>query len=214
MKASAQELFLQANQCYAKKDFKGAAHLYQKIPKKTAAIWYNLGNCAYKNGDELQALLFWQRAKKIGNSTIIHDSSYNCDVVSKKLNLPPSSYTLMPNIPALPLQILFFSTFSVLLIFNRKLWHAKRFTLLLSLSILVMGIAAMTYASYRNSTSTYALIMHDESTMYAGPDIGYHEIIAIPKGNKVLIGQQKSGWTKVSWSGHDGWISNTKIEII
>jgi tetratricopeptide (TPR) repeat protein len=214
MKTSAQELFLQANQCYAKKDFKGAEHLYQKIPKKTAAIWYNLGNCAYKNGDELQALLYWQRAKKIGNSTISNDSGYNCDVVSKKLNLPPSSYTLMPNIPALPLQILFFCTFSVFLIFNRKLWNAKRFTLLVSLSILVMGAAAMTYASYRNSTNTYALIMHDESTMYAGPDIGYHEVAKIPKGNRVKVLEQKNHWSKICWSGYTGWMQDEKIELI
>jgi tetratricopeptide (TPR) repeat protein len=214
MKTSAQELFLQANQCYARKEFKDAENLYKKIPQKSAAIWYNMGNCAYKNGKDLEALLYWKRAKKMSNSTIASDCTYNCALVSNKLNISAQSNTKMPFIPALPLQILFFCTFSVFLVINRRLWRAKRFALLVSLGIVVAGCGMITVASYRNSTNTYALIMHDESTMYAGPDAGYHEVCPLPKGTEVVMLTQKNGWAKVAWSGYNGWIKDNKIEII
>ena len=213
MKTSAQELFLQANQCYTKKEYQQAADLYNKIPTKSAAVWYNLGNCAYKNGNDLQALLYWKRAEKMGNQQIKNDSVYNSGVVSKKLALhEPSNF--VHRLPVLPLQILFFCMISVFLVINRKLWRTKRLAMLLAIALLVIGSGALTFASYRMRTTHYALIMRDASLIYAGPDCQYHEITQIPPGNQVPIQGKKDGWSKVSWLDHTGWIQNTNIELI
>ncbi len=213
MKTSAQELFLQANQCYSKQEYQNASQLYEKIPQKSAVIWYNLGNCAYKNGKELEALLYWKRAQKNGDSAMRNDSSYNCAVVSKKLNITQSSPPLQ-NIPPLPLQILFFCTFSVFLVFNRKLWRAKKFVSLAAVALLMIASGALTVASYRTHASVYALVMHDACSMYAGPDSHYHEIAQIPQASELVIKEKKDGWCKISWSDYTGWIQNSNIEVI
>lgn len=213
MKTSAQELFLQANQCYIKKEFKDAENLYKKVPQKSAAVWYNMGNCAYKNGKDFEALLYWKRAKKIGNSQIRSDSSYNITLVSKKLNIPQPSHVLQ-NVPVLALQILFFCTFSVFLVINRKLWRAKRFALMVCLSIFIGGMGALTFAVYQGNTNRIALIVQDESIVYAGPNTKYHEVAPIEKGSEVAFLAKKDGWTKISWSGNTGWIQESNIELI
>jgi tetratricopeptide (TPR) repeat protein len=213
MKTSAQELFLQANQWYEKKEYQKAAEFYEKIPKKSAAVWYNLGNCAYKNGNDLQALLYWQRAQKLGDSKTRNQSSYNISVITKKLSIPESN-NIVQKLPPLPLQILFFCTFGVFLVINRKLWLAKRFAMLLGMGLLVIGTGALTFAVYRVHTTAHGLIMHDESILYAGPDVHYHEIVQIPKGNQVIVKNKKNGWIKVSWSGQTGWMENSNIELI
>jgi tetratricopeptide (TPR) repeat protein len=213
MKASAQELFLQANQSYAKKDYQHAADLYNKIPNKSAAIWYNLGNCAYKSGNDMQALLYWKRAQKMGNRSIKNYSLFNCAVIEKKLAIPESS-NLIHKVPILPLQVLFFCTFSVFLVINRKLWNAKRFGLLLTIALFVIGSGALTFASYKSHTCQHALIMNDASTIYTGPDNQYHEIAQIPQASSVAIREKKDGWSKISWCGHTGWIENKNLELI
>lgn len=213
MKTSAQELFLQANQCYEKKEYQRAIDLYNKIPNKSAAIWYNLGNCEYKNGNNLQALLYWKRAHKMANSQIRKNSIFNSAIASKKLGIPEST-TLAYNVPVLPLQILFFCAFSVFLVINRKLWHAKRFGLLLLIALFVITSGALTFASYKAHTAEHALIMHDESAIFAGPDSQYHEITQLPPASNVVIKEKKDGWSKISWCGQTGWIENRNIELI
>ncbi len=214
MKNSAQEIFLQANQCYAKKEFKEAENLYKKIPKKSAAVWYNLGNCAYKSGNDMQALLYWKRASKLGDKTIKANSEYNTKLVADKLNISLKNPSHLQNVPVLPLQILFFCLFSVFLFTNRKLWRTKRFIMLGVLGILVLSAGIITYASYRTNTSTFALAMSAENMAYVGPDVHYHQLAQIPLASEVKVLASEGSWVKIDWNGSIGWIENNKIEIL
>ena len=58
-----EELFLQAQKQYEQKNFDKARELFASIPNKGEAVWYNLGNCAYKMQDFQAALVYWNCAE-------------------------------------------------------------------------------------------------------------------------------------------------------
>lgn len=62
------ELFQQANEYYKNKDYLKAIELYQQIEKsdiESAALYFNLGNAYFKNGDLGHAVLNYLKAKRI-----------------------------------------------------------------------------------------------------------------------------------------------------
>lgn len=202
------ELFAKANAFYQKNECVHALALYEQISSKGAAIWYNMGNCAYKLNDEINALLYWKRAYKYGNTLIKNDSSVNM----KKL---PYSFTLLPHpsgtVPPLIMQILFFCIFGVFLIVGYFLIQAKRWIfLVMSLSVLV-SIGRITHHVY--SASTQALIMQD-TALYAGPEVGYHQIRTISVGTPVKLLKQNTQWSQIAVESVRGWVENKNIEKI
>lgn len=214
MKTSPQELFLQANQLYEQKEYAKAQQRYEQIPKKSAAVWYNIGNCAYHNNKELDAILYWKRAHKNGDSALKAQCIYNCQAICKKMGLPTYEKNILSTLSPLALQILFFSTFSVFLVMHRRLWTKKRILALTFLCGFFAVIGSLTYAAYRAGKQAHALVMHDNSPLLAGTDDQFHRIAVLPKGSEVTILARKSGWKKISWAGLQGWVQETMIEEI
>lgn len=130
-----QEIFLQANNCYGNKEYEKALHLYEQIPNKGAATWYNMGNCAYKKGDNLHALLYWKKAERYDSNAIAHDSRTNSIVAAQHLSLPDSNdagqwivnsiQIVITTVPLLFLQILFFCIFGIFLVIICRALHRK-----------------------------------------------------------------------------------------
>jgi len=173
-----------------------------------------MGNCAYKNGNDLEALLFWKRAEKLGNMKVIHASTNNSKRVLQKLSIADHKpHTMLTSSPVV-FQILFFCIFSVFLVSNRWLWRTKKFLLLALLSIGVIATGTVSYFSYAHAITTYGIIMSEEGMLYAGPNNGYHQLAPIAKGNVVVILADKKEWKKIRWNGQVGWIQNDKIEAI
>lgn len=211
---TAQELFLQANQCYLNKEYEAALKLYNQIPQKGAATWYNMGNCAYKQGNDLQALLYWNRAEKNSNETIALDSASNLSTLMNKLQKPLEKTHPLKRVSPFMVQILFFCAFSVFLVIIRMLIRRKKIVALSLYGIFLFSIGFLTYAVYNQSQYNVALIMSNESAVYAGPDNNYHQLATIPAGSAVVILKPTKDWSKIQWHNQVGWIANNSIEVI
>lgn len=203
------QIFTQANQQYENKNCAQALALYEQIPDKGAATWYNMGNCAYKLNDQIHALLYWKRAYKYGMSIIRNGVRQNIKLLSIPYTSPSRPFaTTSP----LLMQILFFCLFSIFLIVGYFLIQAKRWIFLaMSLSVLVSA-GRITYEVY--SASAQALVMYDNSALRAGPGTEYHQIQTIPAGTTVTLLKQKNGWAQISVDTTKGWIENKQIEKI
>ena len=202
------DIFAKANMLYKKNECAQALALYEQVPNKGAATWYNMGNCAYKLNDEIKALLYWKRAYKYGNSLIQNDSIINI----KKLPFEYAPLSLpYSTIPPLIMQILFFCIFGVFLIVGYFLIQAKRWVFLaMSLSVLV-SVGHITHQVY--SAPAQALIMQD-TALYAGPDVGYHQIRTINAGTTVKLLKQNTQWSQIAVESARGWIENNHMEKI
>lgn len=210
-KSTPQELFLQANDAYAHNAYEKALGLYEQIPHKGAAVWYNMGNCAYKTGDNIKALLYWKRSSLRGDRILCAQSNNNCALIEQKLSLAPQPI-LPPSI--LMWQILFFCAFGVFLVSGRYLIRSKKYLILGAASIIIAAIGCGTFSAYRYSRTTYALVIPSHAVIYAGPDIQYHELAKISAGGQVLVLDRKNSWAKVTWENKNGWIAQLDIEII
>ena len=60
---SQEELFMQANELYKQNNFAQAQEVYEKIADKSSRVYYNLGNCFYKQNKFGHALLNWRKAE-------------------------------------------------------------------------------------------------------------------------------------------------------
>ncbi len=214
MKSANHEVFREACECYAQQKYSQASQLYEKITDKSPEIWFNMGNCAYKNSNYLDALIFWNRAQKLGSADVIAASTRNIPHAQEKLTLSPQkAATRLPYNPLL-LQILFFCTFSVFLISNRWLWKTKKFILLAALSVSLLAVGIMSYSAYKHATTLQGIITREDAALYAGPHTGYHQLGTLSQGIMVTIMSQKQGWKKITRDGMSGWIENDKIEVI
>jgi len=63
LEGSQEDLFAQANELYKKNNYTQAQDLYEKIADKNSRVYYNLGNCFYKQQKYGQALLNWRKAE-------------------------------------------------------------------------------------------------------------------------------------------------------
>lgn len=146
--STSQELFLQGNEYYKQKEYAKALSHYEKIPNKGAAVWHNMGNSAYKNGNTVHAQLYWKRATKQSEKQF----------------------------PILIIQILFFCTFSVFLIFVRPLILKKKYRMLIACSLITLTTGLLAYNAYAEYSCKKGLTIDDNSIAYVGPDAGFHEV--------------------------------------
>jgi tetratricopeptide (TPR) repeat protein len=223
---SAQEKFLHAAQEIKSKNFKEALALYQEIPdaKKGGATWYNMGNCAYELQDYPQALLFWHRSQKYAGQNLFEQASSNIFHTQKLLGITADSgqrashiISKMKNyfkkVPVILVQILFFCSVSVFLIFVRRLWYGKKYLLMLLCTLGIGSIAYLTLYNYVQHNSQHAVIQK-ESALLVGPCANYHHIVQIPCGTLVKITDDKKDWIKICWQSHQGWIPKDTVAVI
>ncbi len=213
---TAQELFLTANEQYRGGDFDTALATYQKISPKSAAVWYNMGNCAFQKNDPSYAMLYWHRALKNGNRAIVNDSIYNCSQIHKTTDGIAEHLLSIFKAPRIILfaQILFFCLIGVLLFLVRKMMRKKQRYQLICLNTLVILVGFLNYALYASSLTKKALAMQEDVTVYAGPGTEYHAMGTIPCAQKVTVKVQNQTWSKITGGSYTGWVPNTAIEII
>ena len=78
------EVLETANEYYANEEYQKAISLYDSILNagyESAALYYNLGNAHYKNGDLTNAILHYERAKLLAPKD--EDIQYNLDLLNQ-----------------------------------------------------------------------------------------------------------------------------------
>lgn len=81
----AQELFKKANQQYARGQYPDAVKSYQQLINsgyQSIALYFNMGNASYKNGDLGPALLYYEKAHKLSPGD--EDINFNIRLVNLK----------------------------------------------------------------------------------------------------------------------------------
>lgn len=203
------DLFTQANKQYQKNECAQALALYDQIPDKGAATWYNMGNCAYKLNDQVHALLYWKRAYKYGNHEIQKNSLQNMKLLS--LPYEPLSHPFANTNPLI-MQILFFCIFSVFLIVGYFLIHARRWIFLAMTVATLASVGRITYKV--TALCPQALVMLDEISLRAGPGTEYHQLGSLSAGTTVQVIKHSQGWAQVTHNSTRGWIEDKMIERI
>ncbi len=227
-------VFDDANKLYLAQKYDSAIDHYESILKngyESGELYFNLGNAYYKTGKLQNAILNYERAKKILSND--EDVQFNLQLANLRLvdKVEPVPVLFIYQwadklLTVIPLKtiliicyILFLLTLTLFSLFLfAATYEQKRYTLLggmICAVLLIFGIANFTVQSYRESNAEYAIIMTDVANIKSAPDKTGGDLFVIHRGLKVQVLDDVNSWRKIRLAdGKIGWIPEQEVEII
>lgn len=214
---SYEELFLRGNQLYMQEKYAEASALYEKINNKSSHVWHNLGNCAYKQRDYLNAYVFWKRAahNACGKhyKASIHNIHYVETLLKKERTTFDRAAQFIDRIPVIVVQIIFLFFWCILLWVGRQ-WYKRKRWLLGLLFLTTMISLTLVGLKYYREKQCYAFVNSDQISVFIGPDICYQSVGQLPYACKVDILEQRDQWCKIKNKNIKGWVAKENLLLI
>ena len=224
----------QANTAYQSNDFDDATVLYTKVVDlqyESATLYYNLGNAHYKNGNNAQALLWYERARQLdpNNEDIIHNISFVQQKLIDKIEILPELFIvkwwntcsnfLTGNQWAM-LSIISCSLFALclLIILLIRISWIRSTSVSIAILALFLTIFSIIFAkkeTMRNVQYPEGIIMGQVVNVKSTPNEKGSDLFVIHSGLKVNITDQLNEWVEIRLpNGEKGWIVSDLIEEI
>lgn len=228
------ELFKEANDAYRAEKYQDAISLYKNILSQGydhSELYYNLGNCYFRLNQIGQAMLYYEKARKLNPNDA--DLKYNLELAGLKVvdrvELPPRFFlftwwdTLKDyfSLNKLAILIILLFNFSILCLIIRMFLKSGKFrTLLVSLTS-VTGLLFVLFAyifilrvnDFRNKPE--GIILSPSVTVLSAPDENSTDVFILHEGVKVALEEQRDSWVKISLvDGKTGWIKYKVLGII
>lgn len=224
----------EAVKCYAENDFVKAGQLWEAMSRseeQSAAVYYNLGNCYFKQDMLGKAILNYNKALLLdpGNDDIRH----NLELASTKTK------NRIEKVPVFFLKRWFiafgqqfssngWAVLSLLLLAGglasafgfisskRSLWRKLFFSTASTLSLLfIVAVIGSFYQRSQVSQSDGAIVMSNAVAVKSSPADGGTDLFVLNEGAKVQISDQVGEWSEVTIdNGGKGWLKSSEIEPI
>jgi len=233
--ASEQQIYIhKANRMYGNGSFTESVDLYKKVialGNESPDLYYNLGNSYFKLNDYSNAILWYERAKRLdpGNE----DIEFNLKVTNNKIAdqiepLPELFYkrwfrslvNLFPSDTWARMGIILF----ILALASGSLYLLSRVLILrkfgfwvgafiLLFSIITILFSWNSYTTVKNANE--AIIFTPTITIKSSPDEKSVDLFVLHEGTKVQIKDQIGSWYEIRIAnGSVGWIPANTLEKI
>ncbi len=230
--ANVENTFQQANELYSNGEYTQAIELYDSLINSnvsSANIYYNIGNSYFKLDDIPNAILYFEKAKKIepNNLDIIYNIELANTRIADKIEQVPQFFlktiylTTLNSLTEKQWTTVNISLFIIFLIFivlfytrstNRRLWLS--FSIAFIILTFTSGIIG--FQSYKQKTThNTAIIFTPTIDIKSAPDTKSNTIFILHQGTKISLLEKTAQWQKVRIaSGSEGWLkTNNIIEI-
>jgi len=222
-----QETFRAANHAFREKKYEEALRLYSTIPHKGAAVYYNMGNAAYKTEHAGYALLYWRRAEKMWSMFGRHELLDNIRLVKKQLaeadkEVPAGFvpafkekvFSWLIAYPLIGLQLLFLILWAFLFFYMKIIGHNRQrwLTVIYFLFILLSGI--MLAMRYGIESRRYGVIIVSQADMRSGPEPTLQVLRLMREGDEVRILKDVEDYYKVKIDHAIGWIAKKDLVMV
>lgn len=223
-----------ANNYYAANQMEKAINAYEYVLAngyESAALYFNLGNAYYKNNDLVNALLNYERAKKI--EPFDEDIQFNLDlanqfVVDKIETLPRPFFIKWGQNLGRMLSIDQWAVLSVIafiltlafalgfvMIINPGI---KRWAFGIALAMLLLSASSFSIAAkqrHNEKHRLHAIIFSPSVTVKASPNTSSVDLFVIHEGLKVEILKNHNAWLEIRLEdGNRGWVQKESLRII
>lgn len=225
------QLYTQANALYKANQFEQAAAAYEKIVMqgfRTAEVYYNLGNCYYKQKNTGKAILNYERAQKLNpeDEDIAHNLKLaQLKAVDKLVPVPQLVITsAFKNFSsahsstgwswyALGAVWAALLTFALYFFLMRKTVIAVLGVMLVLFSVAFVSLALKQGAAEENSG--YGILLVQNVVVKSAPDENGSNLFTIHEGIKFQILDAVGNWNKIRLvDGKLGWIEKNLFEKI
>ena len=230
----AEELWDMANLAYNEGNFEKAAATYEQILAQnlhSAALYYNLANAYFKQGELGKALLNYNRASRIapGDEDIRHNQEYAEKMTKDSIEKIPEFFlttwlrSVRGAMSCTAWTVLSIVMLAVALVMALLYLLAQRMSLrkvgfyTMAVALLLFVATSIFAISERNQLvgRSEAIVMSTAASVKSSPDRSATELFVLHEGTKVSIGATTDGWAEVRIAdGRKGWIEDKRIERI
>ncbi len=224
----------EAAKAYNTKQYPEAISLYTKIIAggyESYALYYNVGNAYYRNNENAQAILYYEKALKLAPNN--EDIKHNIEVVNARLtdkvekvpelfykrwwkqiiNMMDIDLLAMFNIIMLTLALLLISIYvaiSNILIRKISFW-----TGLFMLFFFSIGVIAASQRNHYLSNQHEAIVFTPTVNIKSSPDEKSKDIFVLHEGTKVTLLDIVADWQEIRIAnGSTGWIKSSELRSI
>lgn len=222
------QLFEKANKAYNNSDYTSAITLYDSILTiglESSELYYNLGNCHYKEQDWANAIWHYEKSLKLekNDKTIQNLELANLKIIDRIEDIPQLFYKKWWSS-----FISIFNTFSWQLISILIIWLAltiktlsqftnykKKHFLSILYSLALISVFA-TYSSYqRNITKKEAIIFTSSIVVNSAPTTNSTNLFSLHSGCKIEILDTIGEWINIKIAnGSNGWIKESGCKVL
>ena len=222
------QLFEKANKAYNDSDYTFAITLYDSILTiglESSELYYNLGNCHYKEQNWANAIWHYEKSLKLekNDKTIQNLELANLKIIDRIEEIPQLFYKKWWSS-----FISIFNTFSWQLISILIIWLAltlktlsqftnykNKYLLSILYSLLLISIFA-TYSSYqKNITKKEAIIFTSSIVVNSEPKTNSTNKFTLHSGSKIEILDTNGEWINIKIAnGSNGWIKKSECKIL
>ena len=224
----------QAEEFYREGKYNEAAEIYRILRAggmESAILYYNLGNCYYKLGENTQAILNYERALLLDPSD-----------ASARYNLKMAQQAIVDKIEVLPelflvrwykgfvgyfsadqwgyISVTLFILFLVMaaLFFYSPSVGIKKTGFVVGIIAFFLTVGTMFFAMQQDKKVTdreYAIITTPSVTVKGAPDNSGTSLFLIHEGLKVRVVGQLGDWYNIRMAdGNEGWVAKGDLEKI
>ena len=221
-------LFNKANELYSQEKYNDAILLYDSIissGQESSELYYNLGNCYYKNSDWANAIWHYEKSLQLDENE------------TTKQNLELVNLKIIDRIEPLP-QLFYkkwwhsfislFTTYFWQIITLLIIWIALFFKLLSQFTTIkkehflqfLYPIAIIllfaTYSSYKeNYTKKEVIIFSSTVVVNSAPTNNSTNLFSLHSGSKVEITDYIGEWVRIKiTNGNSGWIKESDCKVL
>ncbi|MBL7923897.1 MAG: tetratricopeptide repeat protein [Bacteroidia bacterium] len=232
--AGAESAFEKANLLYREKKFEEAGRLYATMLRQNETsyiLFYNLGNCFFKQGKMAEAILNYERAKALNPTD--EDILFNLRIaysstVDKIEPIPLLFYQrwwqsflnlLSPgtwSILALSVFWLAAAAGSMYLFARTVALKRNAFLAGINLTVLAAVLYFVSYSSHHLIHENHgAVVLQPTAYIKSSPDAGSTNLFMLHEGTKIEVTDELPGWKKIRIAnGNVGWVESTMVENI
>lgn len=224
----------QAEQLYAEGKYADAADLYNKIladGRESAELYYNLGNCYYKLGENTKAILNYERSLllKPGDEMARYNLRMAQHAIVDKIEVLPElflvrwykafvSYFSADQWGYISVGLFILFLFMAALFFYSPSIGVKKTGFVVGIVAFLLTITTIFFAmrqDQRISKREYAIIMTPSVTVKGAPDNSGTSLFLIHEGLKVQVVGTLGSWYNIRLAdGNEGWVAKSDLEKI
>ena len=224
-----------ADSAYANEDYTEAARIYQSLIDslgESAVLYYNLGNCYYRQDSIARAILNYERARLLDPTD--NDLAFNLELARTKTvdKVAPANdmffvtlfRSLVLSMTVRGWKMLGIGAFVLMLIciavyLFAPVLTAKKVGFTVAILLLIVCVFANIAAAQQRSQinhRTGAILMSPSAVVKSTPSASGTDLFILHEGTHVqIIDDTMRGWVEVRMSdGKEGWLQRSEIERI
>jgi hypothetical protein len=235
---TATETMLTANQLYESGQYGQSAQAYQQLVDQgyaDSALFYNLGNAYYKQGDDGRAILNYRRAERLAprdldiEANLALARTQSVDQLEEGasqdgffINMAhlTQGWLALNELAMITLGLWIVLAFLVIAFGGAKRGSGLReglgYALVVASLALTVGLVGLISRLHLENTQTEAVVVAQEVDVTSGPGSQYLTEFTLHSGAEVSLVETRGSWARLAVSSGElqGWVPASAVEAV